>query len=609
MPVLILLYAALAAAQERTPLTPVVEAVRSRVQPDRAMGTVRDVWSTDRWFTFPKFEETARYLRGRLAKAGLKESKISGAPADGRTQAGFWTMPLAWDVHRAKLDVIEPEPLPLADFETIPTSVGMWSGPTPPEGIEADVVEPAGPIGPEVKGKLVLTRRNPAESKADLVKHGALGAINAFTENPKLEDDRQWINAWGDKGWAFVKGDTPLLCYSITPRQAARLREWLGQGKRVRVKAFSGARYYDGRYPYVSALLPGRERDEVLTLGHTSEQGAHDNATGVAAMVEAVTALRELIASGKLAKPRRGIRILLMPEMYGSMHWVASNPKIVRRTRAAIAVDTPAGPYEMAGTEYTFHLNPHAGASYVDSLIARVAKEHLRDTRPFHLKPQMPGTDSFLGEPSVGIPVVWPYSGTGVHSHHNSADTPDTVDKRSLRDLTVIVASYLYFLASAGEREMEWMARISADDAIAAMTKATTREELDYRAMSGARAIEPLGAAAEVRRIEAEAARLRPVMPPAPAAADPQLEAARSILVKRKRPGTIPMDDLPRDRWEGFPSGAWATTPITALYWCDGKRDLAEVIRLTRLELGPVKFDFVGYFRFLERHGYVEFAK
>ena len=41
----------------------------------------------------------------------------------------------------------------------------------------------------------------------------------------------------------------------------------------------------------------------------------------------------------------------------------------------------------------------------------------------------------------------------------------------------------------------------------------------------------------------------------------------------------------------------------------DGKRNLAEVIRLTRLEAGATSFDFIGYFRFLERHGYVEFVK
>jgi hypothetical protein len=572
-----------------TPVTPVVAAVRPAVNDDRAMRTVREVWSTDRWFTFPKFEETARYLERRLGSIGLAEVNVKGAPADGRTQAGFWTMPMAWDVRRARLEVIEPEPLLLADYQSTPSSVCMWSGPTPAAGVVADVVEQGG----DARGKFVLTSVNPAGIKAKLVKDGAVGAINAFSENPKLPDGRQWVNAWGDKGWAFVKGDTPLPCFSTTPRLAERVRAWLKQGRRVRVRATSDARHYEGRYPYVSALLPGTESaEEVLTLGHTSEQGAHDNATGVAAMVEAVTVLRELIAAGKLAKPRRGIRILLMPEMYGSMHYVVSNPERVRRTVAAIAVDTPAAPYEMAGTEYTFHLNPHAGASYVDSLIARVAKESL-GTRPFHLKPQMPGTDSFLGEPTVGIPTVWPYSGTGVHTHHNSEDTPGTVDVRSLRDLTTVVASFLYVVASAGQAEREWMAGIAADDALEAAAKANSPEERDYRLELGRRAVAPLA-------VDAASRRLAPAPPPA---VDPL-----GIVVRRKRPGTIPLDDLPIDQWEGFPSGAWATTPITALYWCDGKRDLAEVIRLTRLELGPSKFDFAGYFRFLERRGYVEFV-
>jgi hypothetical protein len=92
-----------------------------------------------------------------------------------------------------------------------------------------------------------------------------------------------------------------------------------------------------------------------------------------------------------------------------------------------------------------------------------------------------------------------------------------------------------------------------------------------------------------------------------PAPPDPQLVEAAKIVVHRKRFGTIPLDEIAPDQREGQPSGAWATVPAIALYWCDGKRNLAEVIRLTRLELGPSQFDFVSYFRFLKKHGYVEF--
>ena len=95
---------------------------------------------------------------------------------------------------------------------------------------------------------------------------------------------------------------------------------------------------------------------------------------------------------------------------------------------------------------------------------------------------------------------------------------------------------------------------------------------------------------------------------PAAEPADPQLEDARNLIVKRKRFATLPLDDLAPDQRESQPSGAWADTPVKALYWCDGRRPLAEVIRLTRLEVGSTNFDFVRYFRFLKKRSYVEFV-
>jgi hypothetical protein len=60
--------------------------------------------------------------------------------------------------------------------------------------------------------------------------------------------------------------------------------------------------------------------------------------------------------------------------------------------------------------------------------------------------------------------------------------------------------------------------------------------------------------------------------------------------------GTITLDDLPREQRENWPaSGCWGV-PVSALYVCDGRRNLAEVIRLTELEMGPQNFDFVGLF-------------
>src|SRR5256714_1997439 len=652
-----------------TALDSLIQAIRSEMQPEQAMTFMRQIYSTDRWFTFPKFQETAEYLKQSMEKIGLQDVELQGIPADGSTQSGFWTMPLAWDAKSARLEIVDPpvsaDIATLADYQRIPSSLGMWSGATPPEGITAEIANVADADLPKLaemrlKGKLVLMNQNPAGFKWALVKAGALGAINTFTENTNLEDGRQWINAWGDQGWAFTKQSTPLLSFSISPRQAALVRRLLAERGVVRVRATVDSRYFPGVYPYITGMIRGTGAEEVLTLGHSFEQGAQDNATGVAAMLESFATLNRLINSGKLPRPKRSIRLLTMGELYGSMYYVETHPDRIRRTVAAMCMDTPAASYDLAGTEYTFYMNPHAARSYTDAFILRVAQEYFSQVhRPWHEHQSMSGTDTYLSEPMINVPTVWAYSGSGVETHHNSEDTPDRVDLRSLRDVATVNAAYLYYLANASESEGIWLAEVSQTRGYEKILQASwpfperpaaavnaqdlgrlLQDALDHVSYSVGRESQAVlsvlrlvpesnqkDAAASLapmieglrrfgeehtsrvrRAIDRRARELGLQAPVQPIAVlDTQLDKAARIVVKRKRFGTLPLDDMPTDQREGYPSGAWDSIPITALYWCDGHRDLAEVIHLTRMELGPTDFDFVGYFRFLRKHGYVDF--
>jgi hypothetical protein len=231
-----------------------------------------------------------------------------------------------------------------------------------------------------------------------------------------------------------------------------------------------------------------------------------------------------------------------------------------------------------------------------------------------------------------------------------------------LRDLSVVTATYLYALASAGEAEALWLAEAglnhgyeqvlgtyekALDRLLAAKTGLELNQQLylgqsnlKYRTArekeavgsvvrlvpepqhrSARRSIAPLlsrldafekeqsqrlAEAASRRNLELHlAAAILPQEPPP----DPKRAAAENIIVKRKRVGTIPLDDLPESQRDGHPAAGWWGHPVAALFWCDGKRNLAEVIRLTEHELGPTDFDFVAYFRFLRKHGYVEFVE
>jgi hypothetical protein len=628
-----------------------VTLLRNETRSDQAVKDVQTIWDTDRWFTFPKFEETAEHVAAIMRRAGLEEVEIGRPPADGVTQGGFWTMPLAWDVKVGTLEIVEPA-LPvnqrvLADYQKVPTSLCMWSGPTPSGGVVTEVVLGSGGAGGAaaggVKAKLVL-----GGSKAVVARSGALGLISENTENRDLADERGWVNSFGDNGWSFTKGSTPLVCFSITPNGSHLLRDLLAKGP-VKVRANVDSRYYAGVYPYVTGVIRGTDgpnAEEVLSLGHLFEQGAHDNATGVASIIGAAETVNRLIKDGKLPRPKRTIRVLGMGECYGTMYYLEHNADRVKRTIAAMCIDSPAGFQHLAGTEHTWILNPHSATSYVDALTLRLAEEYYPSIgRPWLSSPHRSSTDNYLGDPSIGIPTVMPHGGYGVLAHHNSFDTPATVDPKSLRDLMVMNAAYTYFLASAGPAEQRWMAELAlargytqvtaaASQLVDRVALAQTADELsrllqqaqarvDYTVERQSKAVRSAWSldkglsdlvafgAQQKTRLEGlihERADdlglgvIRPVIPQSNA-------EAQKIIVRRKRMGTITLDDLPRDQREGFPAASFWGAPVSALYWCDGKRTLAEVIRLTELEMGPQTIDFVAYFKFLEKRGYVEFVR
>jgi hypothetical protein len=200
------------------------------------------------------------------------------------------------------------------------------------------------------------------------------------------------------------------------------------------------------------------------------------------------------------------------------------------------------------------------------------------------------------------------------------------VDPRSLRDIATVDAAFLYFIANADASDALWLAGLSESRGYRQILKAAdvrnTREQIDYALDRESQSV------FSVLRLvpESERPKLRGQLEPAimrlrefaksqyarVTTADRYSQAnpeAAKIIVKRKRFGTLPLDDLAHDKWEGQPSGAWAAIPTIALYWCDGKRNLADVEKLTKLELGDTDFDFVRYFRFLQKHGYVEFGE
>ena len=71
---LLLLWPAVA-ADTAPDLPAVIERVRRGYQSGEAMRVMSDVYRSDRYFTFPRFHETAEYLKNWMLKAGFSGSE------------------------------------------------------------------------------------------------------------------------------------------------------------------------------------------------------------------------------------------------------------------------------------------------------------------------------------------------------------------------------------------------------------------------------------------------------------------------------------------------------------------------------------------------------
>ncbi|NIN65184.1 MAG: DUF4910 domain-containing protein, partial [Anaerolineae bacterium] len=114
-------------------------------------------------------------------------------------------------------------------------------------------------------------------------------------------------------------GETKCFGFVLSPKEGERLRALIKERKRegkppVKVRAKVVSRFWDGELNVVSALIPGQTEEEVAIVAHLChpQWSANDNASGAAAVLEVARTLQGLISEGKLDKPRRGIRFLLV---------------------------------------------------------------------------------------------------------------------------------------------------------------------------------------------------------------------------------------------------------------------------------------------------------
>lgn len=450
---------------------------------ETALNFVSEISRHHRIQASPGLRAAVRYAVDTLRGFGL-DAEVREYPADGETYCWSSLLFEEWSCRDAELRLTEPaeEARSLARWSDSKFSLIQRSHPTPGGCCEAEVVvldkgeEDADYRGVDVEGKVVLTNGDLGRVyELAVERRGALGiiydgmrVISPVRREGDLDDALQYTSFW----WAG--GEKPCFGFVLSPRRGRWLRRLVeGQRKKrrpVKVWAKVDSRLYSGSIENAVASIPGETDEEVVVVAHIChpQPSANDNASGCGAAMEAARALRRLIATGGLPRPRRTIRFTLVPEMAGSYTWLAGEEGRIPSMVAAINLDMVGENQELCGGPLIVEKTPEALPSYVNSLMEAIFDEvkaggkNLGGTAGYALfkhavTPFSGGSDHYIySDPTVGIPcpmiIQWPD-----RFWHTSVDTLDKVDPEMLGKVALMTATYAYFIANAGVEEAIWL--------------------------------------------------------------------------------------------------------------------------------------------------------
>ena len=424
------------------------------------------------------------YAVESLKRHGI-EAIVKEYPADGETY--FWSdlMFKEWTCRDAELRLTEPveEARNLARWSESKFSLIQRSHSTPGGCCDAEVVvlengeEESDYRNIIVEGKLVVTNGDIDRVREMAVdRHGAIGVIfdgmriiPPIRREGDLDDALQYTSFW----WSG--GEKPSFGFVISPRTGRWLRRLIEdkkkKGEPVKAWAKVDSQLFDGTIENAVATIRGESDEEVIIVAHIChpQPSANDNSSGAGAAMEAMRALQRLITMGSLTRPKRTIRLTLVPEMTGTYAYLADNEANIPNVVAAINLDMVGENQSLCGGPLLVERTPESMSSFVNALLEAIFDEIKTEGRNLSgsssyalfkhaVSPFSGGSDHYIySDPSVGVPcpmlIQWPDK-----YWHTSFDTIDKVDPEMLRKVALMTATYAYFIANAGPTETAWLA-------------------------------------------------------------------------------------------------------------------------------------------------------
>ncbi|UCE11045.1 MAG: DUF4910 domain-containing protein [Candidatus Thorarchaeota archaeon] len=421
----------------------IIDAVNDTVSGVRAQDLVNEISLFHRIQASPGILDAMKYLKSELEKASQAEVKIHKYKADGSSKIETWENLYGWEAKSATLALIEPEKETLADFQAEPISLAAHS--TSCE-LEAEVVYVGGGLedsdyeGKDIEGKIVLT-----EGRASLVhriaclERNAAGVLTFVppSGNDELANLRRYEGLWPRAGEA----ERTKFGFALTQADGIKLKKWVEEGKTIKAKVKVQAKLSNGSNPVMSALISGKKTaHEVWIAAHICHPhpGANDNASGSAAIAEALRVISRLIQDNMIDQPEYSIRFLWVPEWHGTIHYIHENSDELSRCKFMINADmVGADPCKSGSTLHLFR-TPYSLPSSLNNVVRfwieseATRKRERKDggtyaPLPHDYKVYSAGSDHYmLTDGTVRIPAVM-LNQFPDRFYHTSTDTSDHI--------------------------------------------------------------------------------------------------------------------------------------------------------------------------------------
>lgn len=635
-----------------------IELLQQNLSGERALDTVGAVARYNRIVGSSDYAAAVELLRQQLVTYDVDEVRVESFPIDGHCTYTGRVFGPAWEPHSARLEVIAPERYTVADFEVTPMCLPSGCPATPPEGVTADVIDVGAGDRPEhyqgidVAGKAVLATGLTTDVYNLAVEQ--FGAACVMTTNmyewSELPGIRRTMIDLPDathlaRLYFDAEKKRPSPVFSISYRHAEHLRALARRGP-VTVHATVAAETRPGKLLEVVATLRGADLadQEVWITAHLChpKPGACDNASGVALGVELFRAIGELIRTGKLSRPRRTLRLLLLPEVSGTQAYMDRYQARMDRVVAAINLDMVGASYAASGAYCRLVQTPWSRPSFLNHLgryvlekVSLGSRSHIRSAPVrnwlYALAPYDKGSDHDVTLNSIyAIPSLfffyWPY-----RFYHTDLDKPEKLDPREFERCGAVAGS-LALAAAALDAELAPallnLIATEATRALTALAEETDPAEVEHNSdrlwalaecekgalHSVLRALSPDEQAPltqKVVHLQNELDRLVQSIGPGDDQSGAGLEGWSP---RRLEPWSLNWGQIERqvpganDRLQAWRQAItdFDDKAIAALNYVDGSRTVTRIARLVTGELGPFPAaEAVGLFNLLAEAGVV----